>query len=52
MTSTQKALPSEGTHDVPLRQRGSRTEVVVYFVLGISVLVTLLLVMIPGIVSG
>lgn len=50
--SAQEALRTESTHDAPLRQRGSRTEVILFAILGASVLVTLLVLMIPGIVSG
>ena len=50
--SSQEALRTESAHDAPLRQRGSRTEVILFAILGASVLVTLLMLMIPGIVSG
>lgn len=50
--SSQETLRRETAHDAPLRQRGSRTEVILFLVLGASVMVTLMLLMIPGIASA
>lgn len=51
MHSREVSKP-EGTLSVPSTRRSSRTELVVFLVLGASVLTTLLLVVVPGIVSG
>ncbi len=49
---SRDALNAEGTHDAPRPRRSSRTEMIVFLLLGISVIATALLVVVPGVVSG
>lgn len=49
---SRDALNAEGTHDAPRGRGSSCTELLVFLILGASVIVTLALVVVPGIVSA